>query len=117
MPSYFRQEDPMPAFALFDNLQVDDPEALAEYAARVTPIVERFGGRYVVRGGEWETLEGQWSPRFPVMIEFPDLAAARAWYHSDAYRPLRDLRHRAATVNAVLMETAELGAHRIAAGD
>ena len=93
----------MPTYALFDNVQVTDPDALNQYKAAVLPIVERFGGRYVVMGGEWETLEGGWAPTYPVMIEFPDMAAARAWYHSDDYRPLRDLRHRAATVNAVLL--------------
>jgi len=46
------------------------------------------------------------------MIEFLDLAAARTWYHSDEYRPLRKLRHRAATVNAVLMETSDIAADR-----
>ena len=93
----------MPAYALFDNVHVTDPDVLNQYKAEVLPVVERFGGRYVVMGGEWETLEGDWSPTYPVMIEFPDMAAARAWYHSDDYRSLRDLRHRAATVNAVLL--------------
>jgi uncharacterized protein (DUF1330 family) len=97
------KEISMPAYALFDNVHVTDPDALNQYKAAVLPVVDRFGGRYVVVGGEWETLEGDWSPTYPIMIEFPDMAAARAWYHSDDYRPLRDLRHRAATVNAVLL--------------
>jgi uncharacterized protein (DUF1330 family) len=97
------KEISMPSYALFDNVHVTDPDALNQYKTAVLPVVERFGGRYIVVGGEWETLEGDWSPISPVMIEFPDMAAARAWYHSDDYRPLRDLHQRAAAVNAVLL--------------
>ena len=99
----------MPAFAMFDQLKVHDPEAFKEYGSKVGETVRQFGGRYVVTGGEWETIEGDWSPTFPVMIEFPDLAAARAWYHSDEYRPLRDLRTRSGIANGVLMETPGIG--------
>ena len=77
----------MPAYALFDNVQVTDPDALNQYKATVLPVVERYAGRYVVMGGQWETLEGDWAPTYPVMIEFPDMAAARAWYHSETTVP------------------------------
>lgn len=95
----------MGAYALFDNRSVEDEAGLEEYRSKVKAVVERYGGRYVVVGGDWETLEGRRSLTFPVLIEFPDAAAARAWYHSDDYRPLRDLRQRSATVDAVLMST------------
>lgn len=95
----------MTAYALFDNLSVEDEAGLAEYRSRVKAVVEKYGGRYVVVGGDWETLEGQRSLTFPVLIEFPDAEAARSWYHSDDYRPLRDLRQRSANVEAVLMAT------------
>ena len=96
----------MAAYALFDNLNVIDPDGLAEYRSKVKRTVERYGGRYVVLGGEWETVEGSHHLTFPVMIEFPDLDAARAWYHSEEYRPLRELRRRSATANAMFMATA-----------
>lgn len=95
----------MTAYALFDNLSVEDEVGLDEYRSRVKAVVERFGGRYRVVGGDWETLEGERALTFPVLIEFPDASAARAWYHSDEYRPLRELRQRSAKVEAVLMST------------
>ena len=95
----------MAAYALFDNLTVIDPDGLAEYRSKVKPTVERYGGRYVVVGGECQTVEGNHHLSFPVLIEFPDLNAARAWYHSQEYRPLRELRHRSATANAMFMAT------------
>jgi uncharacterized protein (DUF1330 family) len=97
----------MTGYALFDNLSVNDPDGLAAYRSQVKPVVERYGGRYRVVGGECQTLEGAHRLTFPVLIEFPDLASAQAWYHSEEYRPLRELRHRSATVNAILMATDE----------
>src|SRR3712207_3158365 len=95
----------MAAYAFFDNLTITDPDGLAKYRAQVRPVVERYGGRYVVVGGEWETVEGSHRLTFPVLIEFPDLQAARAWYHSEDYRPLRELRHRSSTADGILMAT------------
>jgi uncharacterized protein (DUF1330 family) len=100
----------MAAYALFDNLSVSDPDGLAEYRSRVKPVVERYGGRYRIVGGEWETIEGDHRLTFPVLIEFPDFETARAWYHSEEYRPLRELRHRSSTANAVLLGTDESNA-------
>ena len=93
----------MPAYALFDNVEVTDAAGLEEYKEKVAPVVERFGGRYVVLGGELETLEGEPQLRFPVLIEFPDAAAAKAWHDSDEYRPLLELRKRSVKVNATIL--------------
>lgn len=94
----------MSAFFLFDNLEIRDPDRLARYAREVAPVVERFGGRYRTVGGNVSVFEGEWSPTYPVIIEFDDAAAARAWYDSEAYRPLKALRQRAVVCNAVLIE-------------
>ena len=94
----------MVAYALFQNLEISDEAAMGEYAAQVLPVVESFGGRYVVRGGAVELKEGDWTPEWPVMIEFPSLEAARRWYESDAYRPLKELRESAGTFSAVLID-------------
>jgi uncharacterized protein (DUF1330 family) len=92
----------MSGYAMFEILTVNDPAGLAEYVSKATPIVENFGGFYVVRGGEWETLEGSYRPS-PFLIKFPDLDAARRWYHSAEYRPFRELRHRSGTYNGALL--------------
>ena len=75
----------MAAYCLFDNLEVLDAEKLRDYKERVLPLVERWGGRYVVLGGRVDLMEGTWRPSFPVMIEFPDLARAHGWYGSADY--------------------------------
>lgn len=94
----------MAAYCLFDNLEVFDGEKLAAYKAKVLPLVERYGGRYVVLGGDVDVMEGQWRPTFPVMIEFPTLDRAREWYASDEYRDLKALRLSAVKSSAVFME-------------
>ena len=67
-------------------------------------LVEKYTGRYAVLGDAMEKLEGDWKPNFPVMIEFPSAAQARARYFSDAYRELKLLRQSAGRFNAVLMD-------------
>lgn len=94
----------MAAYCFFDNVEVRDPVKLAEYGERVAPVVEKYGGRYVVRGGPLEVVEGDWRPAFPVIIEFPSLMHAYRWYGSDEYRELKLLRLSALRSNAVFME-------------
>jgi len=91
----------MPAYCLFDNLEVLDPVALEAYKRAVAPIVEKHGGRYVALGGPVRVLEGDWRPGFPVMIEFADLAAAMAWYESADYAPFKAMRLAATRSSAV----------------
>ena len=93
----------MSAYAMFDNVEVHDPRGLADYKERVQEVVARYGGRYVVLGGEVDLVEGDWRPTFPVMIEFPDIDAARAWYDSPEYAALKALRQASARANGVLI--------------
>ena len=94
----------MSAYFLFDNLEVWEPNKLAEYAEKVRPVVEKFGGRYKVVGGPATAVEGDWTPTYPVLIEFDDAEQARAWYGSDDYRDLKALRQSAVRCNGVLIE-------------
>jgi len=82
----------MPAYFFVDVREVRDRARLDDYRARVTPVVEKFGGRYLVRGGPFEVVEGQWQPVFPVLVEFPSMEQARRWYDSEEYRELKQLR-------------------------
>lgn len=72
----------------------------------MTPVVERYGDRYRVVGGEWEAIEGDHRLIFPLLIEFPT-SSGPGLVSLREYRPLRELRHRSATANAVLLGTAE----------
>ncbi len=94
----------MAAYCLFDNLQVIDAAKLEEYKSRVAPLVERYGGRYVVGWCRTDLVEGQWQPTFPVLIEFPSLEHARQWYSSREYAELKAIRLAAVRSNAVFME-------------
>ena len=97
----------MPAYVIGDVRDAWDAAALDEYRRRNTDAVARHGGRFVVRGGAMEVLEGEWDTRRIVVIEFPDLAAARGWYASEDYAPLKALRQSASTTNLVLVEGVE----------
>ncbi len=94
----------MSAYCLFDNLEVVDAEKMEEYKRLERPVVEQYGGRYVVIGGPFERKEGAWQPAYPVMIEFPDLDQARRWYDSPEYGEARELREGTATLRMVAVE-------------
>ena len=93
----------MPAYFLVDVCEVKDVAKMEEYKARVSPVVEKFGGRYLVVGGPFEVVEGSSAPVFPVMIQFPDMDQARRWYDSEEYRELKSLRLAATVSTATLM--------------
>ena len=95
----------MPAY-LIVNTNVRDPDAYKEYMQKVTPLVAKAGGKYLVRGGPFAVLEGKWKPTRLVVIEFPDRAAIDAWYASPEYAPLIPLRHRAAETDLVVVDGA-----------
>jgi len=94
----------MPNYCLFDNVEVTDLGKLDQYKTRVAPVVQQYGGRYVVVGGKVDLVEGTWKPTFPVMIEFPTLEQAHRWYRSEEYRELKALRLSAGRFNAIFME-------------
>ena len=85
----------MPAY-LIANLSVTDPALYAEYRGGVAAVVAQFGGEFLVRGGEVHPREGA-PPECVVVIRFPDMAAAHAFYDSPDYAPLLAMRLRAAT--------------------
>ena len=85
----------MPAY-LFANVDVTDAAGYEQYRQRVSATIEAHGGRYLVRGGATEVLEGDWMPKRMVILEFPDMAQLKAWYHSPEYRALLELRQRTA---------------------
>jgi len=93
----------MAAYFLVE-IETVDAEEMAEYRAKVPPVVEACGGRFLVRGGSSETLEGDWHPKRLVVLEFPDLATAKAFYDSEAYEPLKQMRLRAGNSKMVLVE-------------
>jgi uncharacterized protein (DUF1330 family) len=82
---------------------ITDPEPYGEYRAGVQATLDAHGGRFLVRGGEFDVREGEWPRERIVVIEFDSVDDARAWYDSPEYRPLRDKRHAAAMADLVIV--------------
>ena len=77
----------MAAYVIVD-LDVKDADALENYRRQVPATVAKYGGRFIVRGGAFEVLEGNWTPKRVVVLEFPSMDALKRWYRSDDYKPL-----------------------------
>ena len=93
----------MPAY-LIVNVDVHDPEKYEDYKKGVTPLVDRHGGEYLVRGGEHEVIEGDWNPTRLVLFRFPDRASIQSFIDDPDYQPLKQLRHSIATTDAVAVD-------------
>ena len=92
----------MPAYVIAD-VTVTDPPAMEEYRKQVPATLAKYGGRFLVRGGAHQTVEGDWKPARLVVIEFPSLADAQRWYDSEEYRGPKALRMRAGRTNVLIV--------------
>lgn len=88
------------------EVNVTDAKLYEEYKKLVPATVERYGGRFTVRGGTVESKEGGWAPARFVVLEFPSMERAREWYHSPEYAPALALRLKAANAKLILVEGA-----------
>ena len=77
---------------LIAQLKITDPAAFERYRAKVPEVIERYGGRYLVRGGDTEVLEGALPMPRLVVIVFPSMADAKRFYHSPEYQEIIGLR-------------------------
>jgi uncharacterized protein (DUF1330 family) len=93
----------MAAYVIVD-IEVTDPAGFDEYRQRVPATLAAHEGRFLVRGGAYEVVEGSWRPRRLVVLEFPSLAQARRWYDSEEYREPKAMRLRASKANIVFVE-------------
>ena len=93
----------MPKAYLIGHITVTNPAEYAEYVQLDTPLIEAAGGQFLVRGGETEVLEGNFKERH-VVVEFPDMAAARAFYLSSAYQRVAQIRFENAKSDMLIVE-------------
>lgn len=93
----------MPAYVIVD-IKVTDPGVYEDYKKLAAPTIAEHGGRYLVRGGEVEVLEGSRRPGRTVVLEFPDARAAKSWWSSETYAAAKKLRHASATTEMILVE-------------
>jgi uncharacterized protein (DUF1330 family) len=93
----------MPAYVIND-MEVTDPVAFERYRELSPPTVAQYGGRFLARGGATHAVEGAWSPKRLVIVEFPSVASARAWLDSPEYAPARALRQASARSQLIVTE-------------
>jgi uncharacterized protein (DUF1330 family) len=93
----------MPAYIISD-LVARDAAAFELYRTRAAASIAQYGGRYLVRRGTIEVLEGEWTPRSIVVVEFPDMERARTWYRSPEYSRALEVRDVALSRNLILVD-------------
>jgi uncharacterized protein (DUF1330 family) len=88
------------------EVEVTDPATYETYRKLVPPTLDKYGGRFLVRGGAVESKEGGWEPKRLVVLEFASMEQARKWYASPEYAPALALRLKAARSRLLLVEGA-----------
>jgi uncharacterized protein (DUF1330 family) len=105
----------MPAYVIA-QITIRDPAAYERYKELAPPSIAAYGGRYIVRGGATETLEGTWRPSRLVILEFPNMARAREWWDSPEYAAAKALRQECADTEMLLVDGLTAGASAARAG-
>jgi uncharacterized protein (DUF1330 family) len=95
----------MAAYVLAE-IEITNPDGYREYTTIVPGTIAKYGGRFLVRGGAAEVLEGDWPQRRRVLLEFPSLQAARQWWDSPEYEKPKAMRQAASNGRLLLMEGA-----------
>ncbi len=93
----------MPAYIVVE-VDVHNPTEYENYKKLTPGSLKNFQGKFIVRGGKTETLEGDWSPKRFVMLEFPTIELAKAWWASEEYAPAKALRQRTASSKMIVVE-------------
>jgi uncharacterized protein (DUF1330 family) len=93
----------MSAYVIVD-IEVRDPAEYERYKRAAPDSIAAYGGRYLARGGSTQVLEGEWTPKRLVILEFDDVERAKAWLGSREYADAKALRQRAAQTNMVVIE-------------
>ena len=98
----------MPAYLVVD-IEIHDPERYERYKQMVPSSIALYGGKYLPRGGDTSVLEGDWQPKRFVVVEFPTVERARAWWSSPEYAEAKALRQACATTRMILTGDGERG--------
>ena len=89
---------------LIAEVEVTDPAVFEQYRAGVPATIAAYGGKYLVRGGALEALEGTWQPKRVIILQFDSMARLKEWYQSKEYAPLIALRKASAKTNVIAIE-------------
>ncbi len=93
----------MAGYVLIDS-EVTDEALFAEFLKRVPATVDAYGGKYLVRGGGTEVIEGEWMPHRIVVVEFDNVEQARTWLNSPEYIEIKEIRTRSANADVIIVE-------------
>jgi uncharacterized protein (DUF1330 family) len=93
----------MSAYVIVE-IDVTDPVGYEEYKKGAAATVHAHGGKYIVRGGKAEVLEGDWNPKRIVILQFESIERAKEWLNCEEYREPRKMRHRTAKTNMIVVE-------------
>ena len=94
----------MAAYFIVDIKEITDPQAYAQYREGVGPTIQQYGGKFLARGGAYETIEGDWQSQRLVILEFADVEQFKRWYNSPEYSELLKLRLKVSTSRAVVVQ-------------
>lgn len=86
------------------EVEIHNPEEYEAYKKLTAPSLVKYKGKFIVRGGQTETLEGNWEPGRIVVLEFPTKELAGEWWSSPEYTPAKEIRQRNATTRMILVE-------------
>lgn len=98
----------MSVYMIIEAKEVMDKNKYMEYVQQVPPLVEKFGGKYLARGGKVTVVSGDWNPGRVIIIEFASMEKFNAWWSSPEYRLVAPLREQSAKVNAVIIEGTDI---------
>ena len=94
----------MSGYVIAQIKDIKDNEIYKKYVEKVTPIVQKFGGKFLIRGGEFQTVEGKWEHTRNVLIQFPSYEIAIDWYNSEELKPVKKLRLDNSTSNSIIIK-------------
>lgn len=98
----------MPAYVIVE-IEVHNEDQYTEYKKLTPASIAAYKGKFIVRGGQSEALEGNWNPQRIVVLEFPDKTSANAWWNSKEYGPAKEIRQRSASTKMLLIEGYQQG--------
>lgn len=93
----------MAAYVIVE-ISITDPNEYEEYKKLTPAAIAAYDGRFVVRGGQTASLEGNWQPERIVVLEFPSVARAKEWWNSDEYSKAKEIRQRTAHTKMIVVE-------------
>lgn len=94
----------MSVYMIVEAKEVMDQKGYGEYIRKVPQTIEKFGGRYLARGGQVTVVSGDWKPTRMIIVEFDSMEKFQAWWDSPEYRAIAPLREQSTKTNAIVVE-------------